>query len=139
MTSRTTKLQRQECGYITLLTVLIVSAVGAAVSVSLLLISIGSSKSELTYDESSRARALANACAENALERLRKQSSYTGNETLGFSQGSCEILPIGGSGNTNRTVEVVGTVGDIQRKVKVEILQIDPKMEISTWREVMDF
>jgi hypothetical protein len=133
------KLKINNKGYVALVTVLIVSAVGLAIATTLLLYAIGVSKSSITYDSSDQARAYADSCAEEAIVRLKRDISYTGNETLTFDYGSCEIRPVLGSGNTDRTVQTIGNVGNTYRKVEVQISVVNPQTQINIWEEVSDF
>ena len=88
---------------------------------------------------SSRAFYLANLCAEDALMKLKDNLDYLGNESLIIDDDSCEILQVEGSGNSDRVVKTTGTVYNQIRKIKIEIAQVNPKMEITSWREVIDF
>lgn len=118
-----------------LLSVLIFGVVGIAVVIAGLLLGVGYSRTSLALQQSIQAKALANACAEEALQTLRESVYYTGNETLTFNTGTCEIQTIGGNGNVNRTVTTVGTIGTIQRTVQVEIAAIHPTISITSWQE----
>lgn len=126
-------------GFVTLLSVLILGAVALAVTMSILLLGIGTSRTSFTAIQSAQARSLANACAEEGLQRLRESVYYTGNETRIFPGGSCVIQVITGTGNNNRTLQTTGTVGSVQRKVKIIIQKIHPAPVIISWQEVFDF
>lgn len=125
-------------GYVTLLTVLVVSAVGVAVASSLLLLGIGNARSSLALQQSKNAAALADACAEEALQQLRFSTSYSGTATLTLGSGTCSYTVIVGSGEA-REVEATGTVGTVVRKVDVFVSQLTPKTVISSWQEVATF
>ena len=100
----------QISGYITLISVLIVGAVGIAIATSLLLLGLSSSRTSFTIEQSSQARALADACAEKAITSLIQDENYQGNETINLGQGSCDILQItSGGGGSNLYLEA-GTV-----------------------------
>lgn len=122
-------------GFVTLLGVLIVGAIGTAITLSLLLLGNGASQTSNAFERSQKAKALANACAEHALNELRLSLSYTGNETYTFSGLSCQILPVQGSGNTNRAVQTSATVDDMTQKVQVDIAQIQPTISLTSWQE----
>lgn len=126
-------------GFVTLLSVLILSAVAIAVTVSILLLGLGASRTSFALIQSVQARGLANACAEEALQRLRESVYYVGNEIKTFSAGTCTIQTISGTGNNNRTLQTIATVGTVQRKVKVGIAKIHPTPVITSWQEVADF
>lgn len=126
-------------GYVILISVLVVSIVGLAIAASVITLGIGSSQTALSSQQSFQARALADACAEHALNELRQSTGYSGSETLMFATGSCEVLAVGGSGNSNRTVQVSGTVGTAVRYVEVIVAEVKPQLQISQWQEVADF
>lgn len=127
-----------QAGYVTLLTVLIVSAVGVAIASSLLLLGLGSSRSSLSLQQSKQAGALADACVEEALQQIRFSTSYSGTATLSFGTSSCTYLVTVGGGE-NRNIESTGTVGAVVRRVEVDLSQINPKIVVSSWQEVASF
>lgn len=127
-----------QAGFITLLTVLIVSAVGVAIGTSLLLVGIASGRSSLSAQQSKQAAALADACAEEALQQLAFSSGYTGPTSLSFGAGSCTATITVGSGDV-RTIDATGTVVTVVRKVKVVTSQLTPRIVVSSWQEVASF
>lgn len=124
-------------GYITLLSTLFLVAIGGIVASSLILLGLGFSRTSLALDQSNQAKALANACAEEALLKLKQNLSYTGNETITLAQGSCQIQDVKGAG-PNRIIKTTGTIGTIIRKVEVKV-KISPSFTLSSWLEVADF
>lgn len=126
-------------GYVALLSTLFLVAIGGVVAGSVILLGLGFSKTSFALDQSTQAKALANACAEEALEKLRESVYYTGSESLTFSDTSCQIQVISGVGNSSRTIQTIGTVGTHQRKVKVVVTTVHPTIVISSWQEVADF
>lgn len=131
-------MRKTEKGFVTLLFVLVVFAVGIAVSSSLLLMGVASSRNSFALNQSDQAKALADACAERGLEAVRDDNSYTGTINLDLGQGSCSYT-ISNTGGSNRTVIAIGTVSTIVRKVRVIINQITPQINVSSWQEVADF
>jgi len=125
-------------GYITLISVLIIGAVGLAVAISLLLLGLSSSKTSFAFEQSAQARALANACAEEALEQIKNLPSFEGEGNLSLGQGDCTYL-VTTSGEQDRTITVMGTVGIIVRKAKIILDTVTPQISISSWKEVADF
>ncbi|MBI4713619.1 hypothetical protein HY771_00305 [Candidatus Uhrbacteria bacterium] len=125
-------------GYITLLSVLVIGAVGLAITTSLLLLGLSSSRSSFAIEQSDQAKALANACVEEALQQIRDSTPFTGTGSLTLGQGTCGYT-VTSQGGQNRTVTATGTVGTIVRKVKVIITNINPTISISSWQEVADF
>lgn len=126
-------------GFTTLVAVLVVGAVGTAVVTSLLLLGVGSLQSSLTIQRSSLARYYADTCAEEAMHMLSEDSAYTAGLTITFTEGNCEVLSISGSGDTDRVVQVEGTVGTIVRRVKVDAAEIQPAVILNSWQEVAQF
>ena len=122
-------------GFVALVAVLVIGAVGLSIPTTLLLLGLGFSKTALATVQSGQARSLAIACAEDALEKLRESVYYAGNETKIFSSGSCQIQLISGNGNTNRVLTVMGTVGTVVRKITVQISVINPTISVTSWQE----
>jgi hypothetical protein len=104
-------------GYVTLISVLIVGAVGIAIAVSLILLGLGSSRNSLVLQQSIQAKALANSCAEEALQILVDSPSFSGNGTLTIDNNACSYTVTPGGFDT--TVTASGTVGAIVRKINV--------------------
>jgi len=125
-------------GYITLLSVLILGAIGVAVATTLLVLGIGASRTSFASEQSLQARALAHACAEEALQQIDDSTSFSGSSGLSLGQGSCTytVTNLGGS---NRNIEASGTVGQVVRKSKVIIDAINPQINVTSWQEVADF
>jgi len=130
---------KKDGGYIALITVLILSAVVLVISIGVSLRSIEETQMAFGQQESFRALSLANLCAEKALFKLESSLNYSGNESLTIDDESCDILSIGGTGNFSRVVKAQSTVSKYTKKVQVEVSQISPVMQISSWEEVADF
>ncbi|MFC1598318.1 hypothetical protein ACFL2M_02175 [Patescibacteria group bacterium] len=126
-------------GYLMLVSVLVVGAVGVSIAVSLLLLGLGSTRTSFTTGQAEEANALADACAERGLNDLRADPTYTGGDTYSLGNGSCDVVDVAGSGTSNRTVQATGTIGNITRKVEVEVATVASPMTITSWQEVADF
>lgn len=125
-------------GYIILVSVLVVGAVGIVIGISLILLGLGSSRTSLALEQSNQAKALANACAERALQQIRDSTSFEGTGNLNLGQGSCTYAVTKLSGE-NRIVTASGVVGTVIRKVRITIDSIYPQIKVSSWQEVADF
>lgn len=125
----------QKGGYVTLLSVLVVGAIGIAVTSSLLLLGLSSSRTSLNYQQMYQAKNLANLCAEEGLEKIRENSLFTGLGNLTLGQGTCTYNVINSGGNS-RTINTTGTVQTIIRESVVNISAIDPLIIISSWQEI---
>ncbi len=122
-------------GYITLISVLVFGAVGTAIALSVILLGLGSSRTSFAWEQSNQAKALANACAEEALQQIRNLTSYTGSGNLSLGQGVCDYI-VTTQGGENRTITALGEVGTITRNVEVIINTIEPAIELTSWREI---
>lgn len=128
-----------QSGYIALISVLIISAVVILIATSASLVSISESDMALQQNQAKESFYLADACAEYTLMKLGSVLNYAGNETVTIGENSCFIRPISGSGNFNRIIEVQSTFSNQTRKIRIQVSQISPVMQITSWQEVADF
>lgn len=125
-------------GFVSLLAVIIVGAIGLSIAVALLLNGVNALRFSFSGEQSAQARALADACAEHALGIIRGQTSYTGNGSLSLGNGICTYT-VSSQGAQNRTITATGTVGTLVRKVRITLDKITPDIELTSWQEVADF
>ncbi|MBI3495146.1 hypothetical protein HY065_00795 [Candidatus Berkelbacteria bacterium] len=125
-------------GFITMLSVLIASALGTVVAVSLLELGIGATKAAAAFGYSRQARSLGSACGEVALQKIADSQGYTGSDTIPLGAGSCTYT-VSSDGGQNDTITASGTVGTTVRKIKITIDQIQPKIHVTSWQEVADY
>ncbi len=126
-------------GFITLISVLVVGAVGIAITLSVIVLGLGSSRTSFALEQSNQAKALTNACVEEALQQIKDSTSFTSTGTsLTLGQGTCTYT-VTNDGGQNRTITATGTVGTTIRKVKVVISQISPSITVTSWQELADF
>ena len=149
-------LKDNRSGYIVLMAIIVIGAVAFVSSLLILTISAESSQNSAIIQQSNQAKALANACAEYALDALHQNSAYSGNETLTLGVGNCVLAPINLVADL-ATIQSIGTVQNTIRKVEV-IAQVtvtteetDPEAEppaepistitvqLQSWQEVGDF
>lgn len=124
-------------GFAALVGILIVSAVGVVIVTALVLLGTGASRTSFALGQSYQAKALADACAELAVLRLRQNASYGGNETVSLGAGSCQISAVTATG-PNRTIETSGTVAAAVRRVRVRA-RVSPAFSVTSWQEVVVF
>ena len=128
-------------GYVVLLSVVLLGAIGLTVAISLILLGLGGSRTGFSEQQSLEARALADSCAETALDSLRQDSGFAGNQTLTIGNGNCTINAVQFDG-TVYTIQSFGVVGNVTRRLLVSAQrQTDPSvhMELISWQEVADF
>lgn len=121
-------------GFVTLISVLILGAVGVAVVVSLIQLGLGSSRTSFATEQSVQARGLADACGEEALDTIRGNTSYTGTTNVTLGNGTCSYT-VTNTGGTTRSVTAVGTVGTIVRHVTIVVATVSP-VSLTSWQEV---
>jgi len=124
-------------GYVTLISILVVGAIGTAIAISLILLGISSSRTSFSVEQSNQAKGLANACVEEALQQVRNTSSFIGDGALTLGHGTCAYI-VTSQGGENRIITASGTVGSIVRKVTVVINRITPLINLISWQEVVD-
>lgn len=123
-------------GFILLISILIIGAIASAILSSLLLLGMSANQVSLSVQQSEKALATAQACAEYALLKLRQSPAYDGNEFLSFGDDQCEVLTVGGIGNNNRAVCTEGTSGEAIRRLEIAINQVLPQTTLYSWQEV---
>jgi hypothetical protein len=88
-------------------------------------------------ESSLRAELLADACAEEALMKLKANLSYSGNETIIVEGGAtCSILPLSGSGNLDRLFRTQATWNSYVRNVHVDVAEVNPRLTVRSWATV---
>jgi len=126
-------------GFIALMSVIIAGAVALAIGIGISLRSIDQENMSINQQESQRAQALTDFCAETALMKIESVLDYSGEIISLNAEEMCEIISIEGVGNSNRTIKILATAGDYTKKIRIVISQISPKIIISSWEEVADF
>ncbi len=127
-------------GYIILISLIVLSAIAAAVSGSLLLLSLGHSQTASVSGQSIRAQALAEACAETALDSLREDPEYAGGETVVIEQDNCQVVSVLFS-DPQYVIFTQASVEGVVRKVIVNAQRDEetPAMQITSWQNVPNF
>lgn len=122
-------------GFITLVSVLLVSAAGLAIALSLLLLGLGSSRTSFSLKQSAQARGLVNSCAEETLRKIKNSLLFSGTATLTLPNGTC-IYTVTNTGGQGRTINATSTAGTIIRRLGITISQITPLMVVASWQEL---
>ena len=125
-------------GFAVLIGVLIVGAFGVSIVLYLVLSGLYSYQNSFTLEQSNLAKATTNSCIEVALNKIQLCSSTVGIGNVQLAGNSCDYEIIN-NGDQSRTIQATSKVGTVVRKVKVLIDQIDPKITIDSWQEVVAF
>ncbi len=121
--------------FVSMISVLILGAVGLSISIYIILFSLSSSKNSLSLSQSTQARTLATACAESALEQIRENTSYTGTTNLTLSSGTCSYI-VTNTGGETRTITVTATVSSVVRRLSLTVTAINPIITTGSWQEI---
>jgi hypothetical protein len=124
-------------GYIALLSVIALGAVGLAVTTSLLLTGLLSSRTNFTMQQKIQARMAATSCAEEALRQILDTEITSGTGTLMFETGSCTYTVT--STSSSPLVQAQGVSGTAVSKINVILASSTPRIKLSSWQEVEDF
>lgn len=121
-------------GFVSLLAVSLVGMIGISVVVAVLVFGLNSSRDSFAMEQAGKAKELAIACVENALESIRASTAYLGNGNLTLASGTCTyaVTDLGGE---SRQILSTGTSGMVVRKLTVIIAAINPTILISSWQE----
>ena len=130
--------EKRTDGFVALVSVIILGAIAVVIVISLLLFGISSVQNGEASEDSAQARYMADACAEYALEQLREDPSYAGEEQLETGSGSCEVLPTEVLSEGVVIIESIGRSGDAVRKVRIATNHVRPSVSVSIWEEVAE-
>jgi hypothetical protein len=125
-------------GYIALLSVIIIGAVGAVIMLSVMLSGINSSKTDLALQQAGNAKVIAASCGEEALQKILETATTSGGGNLAMGSGTCTYT-ITSQGGQNITINATGVTGMATSKVKIVIATTSPSIILSSWQEVGDF
>jgi hypothetical protein len=125
-------------GFTILLSVLIISALAVTIAVSLITLSADTSHTNFIQEQSYMAKALATACAEEALEKIQESTSFVGTGSLTLQNTTCAytVTNIGGQ---NRAITAYATIGSLIQKIAISLDKINPDIHIVSWQDVADF
>jgi hypothetical protein len=125
-----------QMGFVALTTMLVISAVALAASISISLIGVSRVKNSLDFKKGQETLKIAEGCAEAALLGLRDDVDYSGGSLI-IGNGTCTI-GISGAGS-NRTIDVEATISDSSTYVKrlqLTVVRTGNSINIITWKQV---
>lgn len=129
--------RNKQAGYVALMAVLVVGAAATAIALGLLTSGIDSQRSVLVQQQSTQARNLASACAEEALQQINDNTSFTTTgANLSLGQGTCTYT-VTNAGGSNRTITATGTVNSVVRKLNISAIIGASSISITSWQEVI--
>lgn len=123
-----------EKGFITIMSVLIVTLVGTAIALWGLAYATRSAKTDLVVIRSYQTRALLDACIEAALLQIRLNPSYTGASSVTIDEYSCKYhVTLNGDGE--KVIDSEGGGNSIIRHLTVVLSDYASDITIKTWEE----
>ena len=125
-------------GYIALISVIIVGAIGTAIMLSVMLSGINSAKTDLALQQAGSAKTSSASCGEEALQKILETGTTTGSGGLTIGSSTCTYTITSLNGQ-NITIEATGISGVATSKVKIVIATTSPAILLSSWQEVADF
>lgn len=126
-------------GFSTLTAVVMLGAVAASVTATFLALSVTRLQISRSDEKGALATYYAESCLEEASKKLSENLTYTGGETIVFSEGTCSIeIPLG-VGDTNRTLQATGYSADSIIRMQAEISQVYPSVVVTSWARVSNF
>ncbi len=127
-----------EDGYVALLSVLTLSAIGLAIVTTSLMYGTDAILQGTLVQQAVRARALAEACTEEGLQVTKDLvSCQNASGGLTFADHSCEY-EITGEGTASCVVSARGLVGPVVRKLRAEVVVTETGLQLSSWYETGD-
>lgn len=121
----------QQAGSV-LITLLIFVVVSLIIVSSAVLLVVDSTVITTNQQIGTTAISIAESGAENAILRLLRDPSYTG-ETLTVGTGTAVITV---AGSSPIIVRSVGSLGDFERTVEVQLLRQNGVLTVDSWQEV---
>ncbi len=126
-------------GYIALVSVILMAALGLSIMLSLIASGVNASKTDFSLQQSGAARVLASSCAEEALEKILETSTTTSSGNLTIGSGTCSYLITATSSGQIITISSTGVLGTVISKIRVVVATTTPGITLSSWEEVADF
>lgn len=125
-------------GIVSLVSVLLISVVGLTIAVSLLAFSSGQSRNDLLSYQLAQARAIGDACIEQALVNIKNNPAFSGSYNLILASGACDYQVEQLTGG-EISIKASAYAGEAISRQQVLIDQLSPNINIASWQPVADF
>lgn len=132
---RPKRLYTNRDGFVALVSVLVLGAVGLDLAVSLLMLGLDTGRTALTYSQAVQASGLASACADAGLSQLKAAVACEADGNLQVGSGSCDFTAAVAGGYACQ-LTATGTVQNVVRHVQVNLSQVDPSLTVASWRPI---
>lgn len=118
-------------GFGTLFTVIILASIGISLALWVSTGSVWSIRNSSGTRYSTQARAMADSCAEHALELVRENHSFSGSGQITIGSATCSYAVVP-SGVVPKTIDTSSTVYGVTRKVRVQTSGFNP-ITVTSW------
>ena len=120
---------------ISLLIIVVVIGLAALImAVGSGLLGIGGIDNAYKSDQTNETLSIADGCMDEALRRIRINSTTYSGSSLSLGDGSC-IIGVETSGS-DRTITVTSTIGSYQKKIQAELTLSGRDITMNSWQEV---
>ena len=120
-------------GFGTLFIVIILGGVSLSLALWVYTSGLWSIRGSIDNTTSAQSKALANACAEIALYRLRENQNFVGVDIVVIEQSQCQYT-VTDLGGINRNIQITSTIKNITRNLEIETEGFNP-IQIKSWNE----
>ena len=125
-------------GYVALMSVIVLGAIGTAITVTLLVQGVLSSKTNLAVLHKHQSRMAATSWAEEALQLILDTGIDSGGAAMSVGSSTCTYV-ISSTSSENILVHATGQSADAISKISVYLASSTPRIKLSSWQEVGDF
>ncbi len=123
--------QSNQSGYM-LTALLVFLVVIIVITTTSVMVSVSSLRGETYFDAGSEALSAADSGAENAILRLLRDPTYSG-ETLPVGNSQVEITIVG---SAPQVITSVADSGSFERTVEVQLQRVDGMLQVISWKEL---
>ena len=120
-------------GYISLLSILIISSVTLIMLVGVFEISVGASKSLIVKNRGFQNYHLVNACGEVALQNIRQDETYQGSNSVFVSPEEKCTFTVTNTGGEGRVIIIETNSYNVFGNGRIVVDSLYPQITISTW------
>ena len=124
--------RKKRTGMAALFVVIIIGAAALIMTLSSSFLGIGELESAYVGEKGNEALSLSEACAEEALRRLRMDDAFS-SSSLNFDNGSCTITVT--TDGFDRTIDVLGVVDNYYRRIEVSSTISGTTVTVNGWQE----
>lgn len=125
-------------GFVVLVGVIVVGAIGLAISVVLSAVGFSASSDARIFEDGRQAKFLAGSCVEEALQQIADSTPFSGSGTQTIGGLSCDYTVVNLGGH-NREINAWATVDASTIRFEVVLDQVRPEINIVSWQEVESF